>query len=92
MSKLKFALFPPGTALRQEFPVDQHSIQMFGATGRSVSVVNVRAMEIEPRKRFLYELARPGQGRHFRVELDLTTPVSTPPTPWGHPELESTPR
>ena len=82
----------PGTAMRQEFPVDQHSIQMFEATDRSVSVVNVWAMEIEPGKRFLYELARPGQGRLFQVEFDLTTPVPAPPTPWGHPELESTPR
>jgi len=82
----------PGTAVRQEFPVDQHSIRMFEATGRSVSVVNVWAMEIEPGKQFLYELARPGQGRLFRVEFDLTRPLPAPPTPWGHPELESKPQ
>jgi hypothetical protein len=82
----------PGTEIRQEFPVDEHSIQMFEATGRSVSVVNVWAMEIEPGKRFLYELTRPGQGRLFQVEFDLTTPVQAPPTPWGHPELASTPQ
>jgi len=33
------------------------------------SVVNVLAMEIEPGKRFLYELARAGQGRLVQVEF-----------------------
>jgi hypothetical protein len=78
----------PGTAIRQEFPVDQLSIDMFEATGLTASVVNVWAMEIEPGERFLYELARPEQGRLFQVEFDLTTPVPAPPTPWGHPALE----
>lgn len=77
----------PGTAIRQEFPVDQESIQTFETAGLTASVVNVWAMEIEPGQRFLYELARPGTGRLFQVEFDLTTPVATPPTPWGHPEL-----
>jgi hypothetical protein len=77
-----------GTAVRQEFPVDQYSIDMFRREGLTASVVNVWAMEIEPGKRFLYELARPGHGRLFQVEFDLTTPVALPPTPWGHPELD----
>jgi hypothetical protein len=77
----------PGTPVRQEFPVGAYSIAMFEREGLNVSVTNTWAMEIEPGKRFLYELARPG-GRLFRVEFDLTTPVATPPTPWGHPELE----
>ena len=77
----------PGTPIRQEFPVDSHSIRMFEAAGLTASVTNVWAMEIEPGRRFLYELARPGQGRLFRVEFDLTTPVPAPPAPWGHPEL-----
>ena len=76
-----------GTSLRQEFPVDAFSIEMFEREGLNVSVTNTWAMEIEPGQRFLYELARPG-GRLFQVEFDLTTPVATPPTPWGHPELE----
>ena len=77
----------PGTELRQEFPVDDYSIEMFLREGLEVSVTNTWAMEIEPGKRFLYELSRPG-GRLFQVEFDLATPVPTPPTPWGHPELE----
>jgi hypothetical protein len=72
----------PGTASRQEFPVDAESIALFEREGLDVSVTNTWAMEIEPGQRFLYELARPG-GRMFQVEFDLTTPVETPPVPWG---------
>lgn len=70
----------PGTAERQDFPVDAHSIALFRANDRAVSVTNVWAMEVTP-KMFAYELRRPG--RHFRVEFDLTTPIATPPMPWG---------
>ena len=73
----------PGTAGRQEFPVDAASITMFEREDRSASVTNTWAMEIEPHRRFLYELSRPG-GRLFQVEFDLTQPVETPPVPWGH--------
>jgi hypothetical protein len=76
----------PGTESRQEFPVDAYSVEMFEREGLHVSVTNVWAMEIESGRRFLYELARPG--RLFQVEFDLTTPVETPPTPWGHAELD----
>ena len=71
-----------GTAVRQVFPVDAESVAMFNREGRSVSVTNVWAMEIEPGKRFLYELSRPG-GRLFQVEFDLGKPVLPPPPPWG---------
>lgn len=76
----------PGTAQRQEFPVDQFSIDMFNAQGRQVSTSNTWAIEIEPGQRYLYELSRPS-GRLFQVEFDLTTTVPNPPTPWGHPPL-----
>ena len=77
-----------GTAVRQEFPVDAESIELFGRTGADVSTTNTWAMEIEPGHRFLYELSRPEgglnpQGRMFQVEFDLTTPVELPPAPWG---------
>jgi hypothetical protein len=78
----------PGTEVRQEFPVDEFSIAMFERAGLTASVVNVWALEIEPGRRFLYELARP-TGRLFQVEFDLTKPVPPPPTPWGHPELQT---
>ena len=71
-----------GSARRQEFPVDAESVAMFEREGLGASVTNTWAMEIEPGKRFLYELARP-DGRLFQVEFDLATPVPLPPAPWG---------
>lgn len=71
-----------GTAVRQAFPVDAESVAMFEREGLKASVTNTWAMEIEPGKRFLYELSRPG-GRLFQVEFDLTQPVPAPPAPWG---------
>lgn len=76
-----------GTAVRQEFPVDQFSIDMFTRGDMMVSVTNVWAMEIEPGEQFVYELARRDSDRLFRVEFDLTNEVATPPDPWGHPPL-----
>ena len=72
----------PGTAQRQEFPVDAESIALFGRTGSNASVTNTWAMEVQPGQRFLYELSRPG-GRLFQVEFDLSQPVELPPAPWG---------
>jgi hypothetical protein len=72
----------PGTAVRQEFPADAYSKELFQRQGIAVSMTNVWAMEIEPGRRFVYELSRPG--RLFRVEFDLGRPVDAPPLPWGH--------
>ena len=71
-----------GTARRQAFPVDAESIANFKANGLDASLQNTWAIEIEPDRRFVYELSRPS-GRLFRVEFDLTRPVETPPAPWG---------
>ncbi|MDP1891796.1 MAG: hypothetical protein Q8K55_12965, partial [Gemmatimonadaceae bacterium] len=57
---------------------------LFTRLNLTVSLPNVWAMEIEPGRRFVYELARPG--RLFRVEFDLTRQVPVPPAPWGHQE------
>ena len=74
----------PGTALRQEFPVDADSIALFTRTDRSVSNTNVWAVEAG-QSVFAYELRRPPipGGRFFRVEFDLTRPIAPPPPPWG---------
>lgn len=69
-----------GTSLRQEFPADQFSKDLFEREGRAVSVDNIWAIEISG-EIFAYELRRPN--RHFRVEFDLTAPVGKPPAPWG---------
>jgi hypothetical protein len=73
----------PGTEVRQAFPVDAYSIEMFERLGYEASVTNTWAMEVEPGERFLYELSRPN-GRLFQVEFDLSAPVAPPPAPWGH--------
>lgn len=70
----------PGTATRQEFPVDEFSKALFTRENRAVSNTNVWAMEVQPGRMFAYELTRPG--RRFRVEFDLATPVPVPPSPW----------
>ena len=72
----------PGTAVRQEFPVDAGSVAMFEREGLKASVANTWAMEIEPGTRLRYELARPDGGL-FQVEFDLSAPVEPPPAPWG---------
>jgi hypothetical protein len=76
-----------GTAQRQSFPVDGESIANFNANGLTASVNNTWAMEIEPGRRFLYELSRPN-GRLFQVEFDLSRPVPPPPAPWGEKSVE----
>jgi hypothetical protein len=76
-----------GTAQRQSFPVDDPSIANFKANGLTASVNNTWAMEIEPGRRFLYELSRPN-GRLFQVEFDLSQPVPLPPAPWGDKSVE----
>lgn len=70
-----------GTAERQEFPADTYSRDLFVANNIPQSVANVWAVEVQPGLIFVYELRRPN--RHFRVEFDLTRPVTTPPPPWG---------
>lgn len=71
----------PGTAARQAFPVDADSRALFEREGLTASVTNTWAMEIEPGRRFRYELTRPG--RTFQVDFDLTSPIATPSPPWG---------
>jgi hypothetical protein len=70
-----------GTNIRQEFPVDDFSKVLFLRTGSPNSVTNVWAIEIIPGQTYMYEVKR--ANRHFRVEFDLTKPVTQPPPPWG---------
>ena len=71
-----------GTATRQEFPVDQFSIDLFNREDRAVSTTNVWAVEVDPGSIYAYELRR--ENRLMRAEFDLTNPVEAPPAPWGH--------
>lgn len=70
-----------GSSVRQEFPADAFSKQLFRERGNPASVDNVWAVEMYAGRLFAYELRRPN--RHFRVEFDLTRPVPAPPPPWG---------
>lgn len=70
-----------GSAVRQEFPVDQFSRDLFVANNIPQSTTNVWAVEVHPGRIYAYELRRPN--RHLRVEFDLTRPVPAPPPPWG---------
>ncbi len=81
-----------GTARRQSFPVDAESIAMFEQEGLDASVTNVWSVEVDPAgeegAQFAYQLTRredlgAPEDRNFRVEFDMTTPVGTPPAPWG---------
>ncbi len=72
----------PADALRQEFPADQATKDLFDRENIPVSKTNVWAVELDPSANiFAYELKRPN--RFLRVEFDTATPVETPPTPWG---------
>lgn len=62
-----------GTETRQEFPVDQFSIDLFNANDAAVSTTNVWAVEVNPGDTYVYELAR--ENRLLRVAFDLTDPV-----------------
>lgn len=62
-----------GAAERQEFPADAFSRSLFETKGNPASVANVWAIELTETV-FAYELKRPQ--RFFRVEFDLTQPVS----------------
>lgn len=77
----------PANALRQEFPADQSTKDLFDRENIPVSKTNVWAVEIDPSANiFAYELKRPN--RFLRVEFDTSKPVAAPPTPWGWPELD----
>lgn len=65
----------------QSFPADEYSKQLFVKTGIPQSAGNTWQMFIYPEK-FSYRLIR--QGREFRVDFDLTTPITPPTAPWGY--------
>jgi hypothetical protein len=77
----------PADALRQEFPADQATKDLFDRENIPVSKANVWAVEIDASSNlFAYELRRPN--RFLRVEFDTSKPVAAPPAPWGWPELD----
>ncbi len=71
----------PVAAARQEFPADAFTKELLRREGNVAGTQNVWAIEHRPGL-FAYELRRPN--RFFRVEFDLTKPVTAPPPPWGN--------
>lgn len=67
----------PSTAARMEFPADSFTHALIPAAR-----TNVWTIEITPTQ-YVYQLRREGSDRLFRVEFDLTRPVTPPPAPWG---------
>ena len=70
-----------GWAHVQSFPADQYSKELFVKHGIPQSNGNTWQIYIYPEK-YTYRLIR--QGREFRVDFDLTTPITPPATPWGY--------
>lgn len=62
----------PGTATRQDFPVDAYSKALFARENLPRSVTNVWTIELRAGQMFAYELNR--ADRHFRVEFDTSRP------------------
>lgn len=65
----------------QSFPADQYSKEMFVKHGIPQSNGNTWQMFIYPEK-FTYRMIR--EGREFRVDFDLTKPITPPVAPWGY--------
>ena len=65
----------------QSFPADQYSKELFVNQEIPQSMGNTWQMYIYPEK-FTYRLIR--QGREFRVDFDLTKPITPPAAPWGY--------
>ena len=70
----------------QSFPTDQYTKDLFVQLGLPQSIGNTWQMFIYP-DTFSYRLIR--QGREFRVDFDLTKPITPPPAPWGYSDQDS---
>jgi len=67
----------PRAASHVEFPADSFTAALIPAARTNVWTVELTAT------RFSYQLRREGTDRRFRVDFDLTRPVTPPPAPWG---------
>jgi hypothetical protein len=67
----------PRAASHVEFPVDSATAALIPTARTNVWTVELTAT------RFSYQLRREGSDRRFRVDFDLTKPVTPPPAPWG---------
>lgn len=70
-----------GWAQVQSFPADHYSKELFVSQGIPQSNGNTWQMYIYPEV-FTYRMVR--EGREFRVDFDLTKPITPPSAPWGY--------
>lgn len=70
-----------GYAKWQAFPADEYSKDLFIQSNIPQSMDNTWQMFFAE-ERFSYRLIRPA--REFRVDFDLTNPVTAPAAPWGY--------
>lgn len=68
----------PATATFLDFFADDYTAQLIPAAATNIWTMGVG----QDGRSFTYGLRREAQGRRFRVEFDLTRPVSAPPPPW----------
>lgn len=68
---------PVQRANQLEFFADSFTVALIPAARTNVWTVGITADQ------FIYQLRRTGSDRRFRVEFDLTKPVTPPPAPWG---------
>lgn len=68
----------PGSAVEQAFPADTFTKELIPYAANNTWTVVVIPGEV-----FSYRLRRAGTDRRFRVDFDLSAPVTAPPAPWG---------
>ena len=70
-----------GTVRRQEFPANARTRALFQREDIAEAAANIWSIEIQPGQVFGYAIDR--QGRHLRIEFDLSRPVRPPGPAWG---------
>lgn len=65
----------------QSFPADQYSKELFARLGLPQSISNTWQIFVYPNT-FSYRLVR--DGREFRIDFDLSQPVTVPSLAWGY--------
>jgi hypothetical protein len=73
---------PTGTAQQMEFAADSLTAALIPAARTNVWTVALTETQ------FVYQLIREGTDRRFRVEFDLSAPITPPPAPWGATDPE----
>ena len=71
----------PGTPRRQSFPANARTRALFEREGIAEAGTNIWSIDIMPRQFLAYAIDR--EGRHLRIQFDLSRPVRPPGPAWG---------